>query len=119
MKISHALEQKKKGFHIGQRLILPFSCQIIKIIVDDEIYTEVVGGKNIRINQDPQNTSIFFRIGGKLDNMVGTYKVIKMIICEWEDDLTEVSKHRKLVCEMEKDHQVIIHEPLDDMLFIE
>jgi len=117
--VADALKSNKNGFHIGQRLILPFKCQIIKIIVDDEIYTELVGSDNVKINQDPNNTSVFFRIHGKLTKMVGTYQVVKMIVAEMTDDLTDVNTHRKIVCEMEEHHNVNIHEPNDDMLFIE
>ena len=118
-KIYEALQEGRKGFHIGQRLILPFRCQVIKLIISGDIYTEMVGGEHIKISQDPKNTSIYFRTSGRLRNMVDTYSVIKMIIAEWEDDLTEIGKHIKMVCETEDNHVVNIHQPSDDMLFIE
>ncbi len=117
--IKDAINAKKTGFHIGQRLVLPFRCQIIKMMVKGELFTELVGSNNVKIQQDPKNTSIYFRLSGKLDNLVGTYRVIKLIVCEWDVDICDVSKHIKLVCEMEENHVTIIHEPSDDMLFIE
>ncbi len=118
-KIYEALQEEKKGFHIGQRVILPFRCQIIKLIIDGEIYTEMVGGESIKISQDPKNTSIYFRTSGKLRNLVNTYKVIKMIVAEWEDDLVETDSHIKIVCEPEDNHVLAIYQPTDDMIFIE
>ena len=118
-KIKEALDLNRSGFYIGQRLILPFRCQIIKIIVEGEIITEMVGGKQIKIQQDPKNTSFYLRSIGKLANYLGSYKVIKLIVCEWEDDLCDIENHIKLICEIEDGHKVSIHEPDDDMLFLE
>ena len=117
--ITEAVKAKKNGFYIGQRLILPFRCQVIKMMVEGEIYTEFVGSKHVKISQDPKNTSIYFRSTGRLDNLVDTYNVVKLILCEWESDLTDTRNHIKVVCEMEENHVVLITEPDDDILFIE
>ncbi len=118
-KIKEAIGLKRNGFFIGHRLILPFRCQLIKIIVDREIITEMVGGENIKIQQDPKNTSIYIRSIGNLSNYIDSYKVVKLIVCEWEDDLCDVENHIKLICEIEDNHKVSIHKPSDDMLFFE
>ena len=117
--IKSALKVKKKGFHIGHRLVLPFRCQVLKLIVEAEIFTELVGSKHIKLQQGPQNTSIYFRDIGKLSNFIGTYKVIKLIACEWDTDLSDMNNHIKLICEIKDNHQVDIHKPSDDRLFIE
>ena len=117
--ITDSIKNNNNGFHIGQRLILPFRCQIIKMMVEGEIYTEFVGSKHVKISQDPKNTSLYFRSSGRLDNLVDTYNVIKLILCEWDSDLTDPNNHIKVVCEMEENHVVKISEPDDDMLFIE
>ena len=117
--IRTALNNKKQGFYIDQRLILPFKCQIVKLIIGGEIHTEFVGGKDIKLNQDPLNTSIYFRSAGKLTTFLGTYKVIKLIVVEQDKCLCEIENHIKLICEIEEYHHVNIHEPGEDMLFIE
>lgn len=119
--IKKALEQNKHGFYIGQRIILPFRCQIIKIMMEGKILTEVVGSEDIKIQQDPKNTSIYVRSIGRLATYAGSYKVIKLILCEWEDDLCDLENHIKLVCEIQEGHKVTIKqkEPDDDMLFLE
>jgi hypothetical protein len=117
--IKKALEEKRQGYFIGQRLVLPFKCQILKIIFDNEIFTELVGGKHIKLNQDPQNTSIYITSHGKLSNYVNSYSFIKLIVCEMEDDICDISKHVKLICEILDNHHVNIHLPGDDMIFIE
>ena len=117
--INQALEEGKDGFHIGTRLILPFRCQIIKIIIESEIFTEMVGSKNIKLSQDAQNTSIYFRSHGSLDKTIGKYEVIKIVVAELEADLSDVSNHIKIICEIGDTHVVKIHVPSEDMLFIE
>ncbi len=117
-KITESLEAGLTGFYIGNRLILPFKCQLLKIIVGSDIFTEMVGSKHIKLQQDPKNTSIYFRDIGKLSNM-GEYQVIKLIACEWEDNLVDIDNHIKIICEIDEHHIVKIHVPSDDMLFIE
>lgn len=117
--IKQALKENRNGFYIGHRLVLPFKCQILKIIFDNEIFTELVGGKNLKLFQDPNNTSIYISSHGKLSNFMDRYKVVKLIICELEDDVCNVDTHTKLICEIKDNHQVAIHAPTDDMLFIE
>ena len=119
MRIKEALAQNKQGFFIDHRIILPFKCNIIKIMVGGDVITEMVGGKEVKLHQENFNTSIYFRTIGKLENYVGTYKVIKLIVAEMDSDLTDMDQHIKLVCEFEEPHGVVIHEPDDDMLFIE
>jgi hypothetical protein len=117
--VKEAIQKKQEGFHIGQRLVLPFRCQLIKMMAGGEIFTEFIGSKHVKVSQDPKNTSVYFRTAGKLDNMVGTYKVVKMIVCEWDADITDLDNHIKIICEMEDGHAVNLHEPSEDMLFIE
>lgn len=117
--IQQALDEGKEGFHIGTRLILPFKCQIIKIIIESEIFTELIGSKDIKLAQDIENTSIYFRSHGSLDKTIGKYEVVKIVASEWDADLSDVNTHIKLICEIGDTHVVKIHLPSEDMLFIE
>ena len=105
--ILNAINAKKSGYHIGQRLILPFRCQMVKMMVEGEIITEFVGSKHIKLSQDPKNTSIYFRSSGNLDNFVDSYKVVKLIVSEWDADLTDMANHIKLICRIEENHEVL------------
>ncbi|GEM_PF-1472748 len=119
--IRQALKEGKNGYHIGGRLILPFRCQLLKLVIKDEIHTEFVGNEHVKISQDPQNTSIYFRETGRLVSFLGEYHPIKMIAAEWDADLTDPSTHIKLIVELEDFHIARI-KPLDndsDVLFIE
>jgi len=119
LSVKEALDQNKHGFYIGRRVALPFKCQVLKVIAGGENLTVMQGSGSIEIGQDAQNTSIYFLLSGKLKDYVGSYNVVKLIVCELEDDICDMTNHIKLVCKMEDNHQVVIEEPSDDMLFIE
>lgn len=117
--IQEALKDNRDGFYIGHRLILPFKCNVIKVIIENEIYTELVGSDHIKISQDSQNTSLYMRSAGRLNNQVGTYNVIKLVVADLDADLTLIENHVKLICEINDKHSVAIHAPDDNILFIE
>ncbi len=116
--IREALAQNKEGYYIGCRLILPFKCNLLKIIVEGHIFTEMVGSHHIKVQQDELNTSVYLRDTGKLSNYVDTYNVVKIIAAEMGTDLTDQKQHIKLVCEIGDHNNLLIHEPDDNMLFV-
>lgn len=116
--ITNVVNSDSKGFYVGNRLILPFKCQLLKLIVDGHIYTEFVGNEDIKISQDPKNTSVYFREVGKLSHFEDTYKSIKMIVAGEDEDLTDHDKHLKLVCYIHDHGAVDMEVPGDDILFI-
>lgn len=109
----------KKGFHIGERLILPFKCNLLKLIVDNKIYTEFVGNDDVKISQEAHNTSIYFRSAGRLSSFEGSYELIKIVVASETVDLTDRKNHIKIVCHILDDREVEIELPGDDILFIE
>ena len=120
-KIKDLIRGGAQGFYIGTRMILPFKCQFLKLIVDNHIVTEFVGNKNIKVSQEERNTSLYFTESGKLDNFEGSYEYIKLIIAGLEDDLCDRGTHLKIVCSIEENHIVKLElaEDNDDILFIE
>lgn len=117
--IINKIKSGVKGFYIGKRLILPFKCQLIKLIVQSDIFTEFVGNEDIKISQEAKNTSIYFRETGKLSDMKGSYQFIKLIVAGLNENLCDRTTHIKLVCKLLDNHEVEIGFPPDDVLFIE
>ena len=118
-KIENQISEGKKGFYIGTRMILPFKCQFIKLVVSNHIYTEFVGNEHIKVSQDAQNTSIYFREAGRLNNFEGSYENIKMVVAELDADLCDRKTHLKLICKIEDNRYVNIRKATSDDLFIE
>ncbi len=117
--IVDVLNSDKKGFYIGARLILPFRCNLIKLIADSHIFTEFVGSEDVKIAQTEKNTSIYFREIGRLKDFEDSYKSIKIIISSEEADLTDKDNHIKVICHILKDREVELEVPGPDDLFIE
>ena len=117
--IDQCISEESKGFYIGTRMILPFKCQFIKLIVDNHIYTEFIGNKDIKLNQDPQNTSLYFREAGRLHTFEGSYEKIKMVIADMDADLADRTTHKKVICIIEDNRYVKFRFATKDDLFIE
>ena len=119
--IKKQVKEGVTGFYIGSRMILPFQCQFIKLIVDSHIITEFVGNKHVKVSQEAKNSSIYFRETGKLNQFEGSYEYIKLIIAGLEDDLCDRENHLKIICSIEDNHTVKLElaEDNKDVLFIE
>lgn len=116
--IVEIIKSDKKGFHIGTRMILPFKCNLIKLIADHHIFTEFVGNDHLKIAQTSRNTSIYFRETGRLSEFEGTYKSIKLILSSEEADLTDVNNHVKVLCHILENREVAFEFPGENDLFI-
>ena len=117
--ILNIVNSDKKGFHIGTRMILPFKCNIIKLIADSNIFTEFVGSDHVKVSQTSLNTSIYFRDTGRLSKFSGGYKSVKLIVTSEEEDLTIRENHVKIICHVLDNHEVELEVPGEDDLFIE
>lgn len=117
--VKEALEQKKKGFYIGNRMILPFQCHLIEMIVDDEQVTEFVGNPDVKISHDDGFTSIYLRLAGRFKNYVNSYKLIRLIVTEQGADLCDIRQHIKIIVHVREKHILEIEKPSEDILFIE
>ncbi len=117
--IEQALKNNSDGFYIGNRLVLPFRCQIIKLIFDGEVIVDFKADDDIRIAQDPQNTSFYFKQVNDLSRRASSYKNIKLIASDWEAEIC-AAKHFKLILDIEEQHVVKIKESgEDDPMFFE
>ncbi len=117
--IIEIIKSDKKAFHIGNRMILPFRVNIIKLVVDSHIFTEFVGNEDVKISQDKQNTSIYFREVGRLSAFANTYKSIKIVMASEEADLSNPATHIKCIVHVLDNHQASLEVPGEDDLFIE
>lgn len=119
MTIKDALAKNKDGYYIGNRMVLPFKCQIIKIMFDKETHHQMVGNDEIQLHQDPMNTSIYFPKISDLNRWVNTHYPIKLIVAEMDADLTHQDMHVKLVGDIEEDHILKVHPPDENVIWIE
>ncbi len=117
--IEAKLAEGTAGFYIGSRLILPFKCTIIKLIVDNHIFTEFVGSEDVKVSQEAKNTSIYFRESGRLRHFEGSYESIKLIVAGLDEDLCDRATHLKVICSIKENHEAPLRMAGREDLFIE
>jgi len=68
-----------------------------------------VGSKDIQLNKEPHNTSIYFRNVSDLNRYASSFKNIKLIVCDWDENIC-TAKHYKLIADIEEQNVVLIKE---------
>ncbi|MCF8241501.1 MAG: hypothetical protein K9J16_08935 [Melioribacteraceae bacterium] len=119
-KIEDVLKTDKKGLHYGNRLILPFPIDILKVNIKNDIITDFstsdVGAEYI-VRDD--YTEIYFHDYKSLMETVAKYAVIKMVVVEKGTDIFDQGNHKILSIDILDKHIVDIKEIHDDQIFIE
>jgi len=118
--VSEALENKSNGLYYGNRILLPFSCYILKIIIEDDILTDFApSSKAVYINETAAFTEIYFKDYKNLKDTVSKYEAIKMIVVEKDKDVFSMDNHIKLALEIGDNHNLTIEKTDEDILFLE
>ncbi len=118
--IENALENNVNGLYYGNRAILPFGCNLLKIIIDDEIIMDFsVASKAICLNSNSDFTEIYFKQLKNLKDVVSKYESIKLIAVDFDKDLFNFDNHIKLALIIEDEHKLKIEKTDEDILFIE
>jgi hypothetical protein len=118
--IDDVLKEKLTGLHYRNRIIVPFTGYILKLIVDKEIITDfsVENGK-VEIKEYPDFLEVYFTDFKDLKDAVSKYEAIKMIIVEKGKDVFDFSNHRKILLYLTENHKLLIEETDENILFIE
>src|SRR5690606_18761649 len=113
-------KEKQTGLYFGNRLILPFHANFLKVIIDDEIiYDFSPGSKGIMIVEEKEFTNLYFLEHQLLKDSVYKYEAVNMIAVEKSKNIFDKAKHTKLPVYLEENHPVKLEEACNDMLFIE
>jgi hypothetical protein len=120
MTIQQCIDEKKSGFLYGNRLILPFKGRFLKVIVEKDIITDFSpSSKGINIVEEDYYTSLYFLEYNFLRETLSEYENIKIIVVEKDDNIFDVTKHKKLAVYKTDTHEATIEETEHDILFIE
>ncbi len=118
--ISDVLENKLNGLYYGNRILLPFSCYILKIVIEDDILMDFSpSSKSVYINETEAYTEIYFKDYKNLKDTVSKYESIKMIAVEKNKDVFSMDNHIKLALEIGENHNLKIEKTDEDILFLE
>jgi len=119
-KLSEVLEKNIQGLCYGNRVLLPFSGEILKIVIGHEIITDFSRsrhGARIRVTED--FTEIYFCDYENLSQEIPKYQVIKIVMLEDEKNVFDFKDHISIELEIKEKHRLNIKLIGDDILFIE
>lgn len=120
MTIINALDKKATGLFFGNRVILPFQCYFLKVIIENDIITDFSSSsKGIMVEEDDSFTSIYFHDYAKLQQEVSKYESIKMVVVDKGEDLFDTNNHIKLALYLRDEHKVVIEKTDAEILFLE
>lgn len=119
-KVKFALEQKKNGIYYNNRVILPFKCEFLKIIFENNIITDFSSNNhNVEIIEHDYFTDIYFKNYKDIQNEFSKYEPIKLIVCEKDEDIFDFNNHIKLLLYIEDEHLIKIEIPDENQIIID
>ncbi|MAT58203.1 MAG: hypothetical protein K8F60_13010 [Melioribacteraceae bacterium] len=118
--LDHVLKNSVIGLHYGNRVILPFECELLKIVVDSSIITDFSSmSEDAEYVINDGFTEIYFHSFESLEEKVTQYENIKLVIVEKGKDLFDFENHRKICLSVKENHKLQIKEIDDETLFVE
>lgn len=119
-KLSEVLEKNIQGLYYGNRVLLPFSGEILKIVIDDEIITDFSRSRHgARVRVTENFTEIYFCDYENLSQEIPKYQVIKIVLVEDGKDIFDYNDHIAIELDVKEKHRLDIKKIGDDLLFIE
>jgi hypothetical protein len=118
--IDEVLKSKLDGLYFGNRVLLPFSCHILKLSIENDLITDFSPCcKGVHISENPDFTEIYFHDYKDLAEVITKYESIKMIVVEKGIDVFDKDNHVKIGLHPEAKHKLRIEELSEDQIFIE
>lgn len=118
--IKNALNKNLSGLYYGNRIIVPFHCHFLKVIIGNDTITDFSpNSKGIFIREKEDFTDIYFLEINNLNEYISKYENVKMVVVEKGDDIFNVDNHKKIALYLEDKHVVKIEKTDEDILFIE
>jgi hypothetical protein len=118
--ITEVLKEKKTGLYFGNRVLLPFSCYILKLNIENDLITDFSpSDKGVYVSENPDFMEIYFYDYKNLDESVSKYEAIKMIVVEKGKDIFNTKNHIALTLHPEENHKLRIEKLDENQIFIE
>jgi len=118
--ISEVLKEKKSGLYFSNRALLPFSCHIIKLNIENDLITDFSpSDKGVYVSENPDFMEIYFHDYKDLGESVSKYEAIKLIVVEKGKDIFNTKNHIALTLHPEENNQLRIEKLGENQIFIE
>ncbi len=118
--IKEVLNGNGSGLYYGNRVLLPFRAEILKIVIDSNIITDFSKkphGAKVRVTDN--YTEIYFCDYKNLEEELTDYDVIKLALVQQGDNIFDFEKHIPIELAIEAKHKLSIKKIGDDKLFYE
>ena len=118
--ITEVLNENITGLHYGNRILLPFKAEILKIVIGTNIITDFskkINGACIRVTD--YYTEIYFCEYKNLLEELSKYEVIKLVAVQQGEDVFNFDSHIPMELVIESKHKLLIKPIPDDLLFFE
>jgi hypothetical protein len=118
--IKEVLTNKLTGLHYGNRVLLPFSCHVLKLNIERDLITDFSPCcKGVHITETEDFMEIYFHDYKDLSESIGKYEKIKMIVVEKGKDVFEVNNHISIALNPIENHILEIEKLDQNIIFIE
>jgi len=118
--LNEVIEKKLNGFCYGNRILLPFKAQLLKVVIESDIITDFSrSSKGIQIVDQKDFLDLYFLEYKRLSDTLSAYEAIKIVLVEEGKDVFDWNNHRKIALYLTEKHKVTIEETDADILFIE
>lgn len=118
--INEILNENGSGLYYGNRILLPFKAEILKIVIDSDIITDFskeLHGASVRATD--AYTEIYFYDYKNLEEELSKYDIIKVVLVQSGEDLFDFNNHIPIELSIESKHKLSIKKIGDDILFFE
>lgn len=118
--IEQAIKEKLNALHFGNRLILPFNIEILKIIIDADIIMDFSSKKRgAEYKSRKDFTEVYFYDYKNLSDFVTEFENIKLVVVEDDKDIFDQKNHKKILVRLKENHIAEFEEAPEDIIFIE
>lgn len=118
--IDEVIKNKEYGLHYGNRMLLPFTGTILKMVIERDIILDFSPrSKDVTIIEKSEYLEIYLHNYGLISEAVNKYEQIKMIVVEHGKSIFDFNNHKKIAIRLEEKHKLLIEELDQDILFIE
>ena len=118
--LNDVLKNGTQGLYYGNRILLPFKAEVLKIVIGSEIivdFSKKMHGAHVRVTD--YYTEIYFLDYNILKAELNKYDVIKVVVVQQGEDLFDFNNHIPLELKILNKHELSIKRIEDDIIFIE
>ena len=118
--LSQVLKEKKSGLYFGNRVLLPFSCHLIKLNIENDLITDFSPShKGVYVSENDDFMEIYFHDYKDLGEVITKFEAIKMIVVEKGKDVFDTKNHITIALHPEENHRLRIEKLGENQIFIE